>query len=98
MHNECVIGRSVGGADFSCAPVAQLDRALAYEARGRVFESPRAYHLFQQVSWNERFERVPLRTTSTPQQFPGQFSDGFPLGRSDSLCVNVHRRLDVRVS
>jgi hypothetical protein len=26
------------------APVAQLDRALAYEARGRVFESPRAYH------------------------------------------------------
>ena len=27
-----------------CAPVAQLDRALAYEARGRVFESPRAYH------------------------------------------------------
>ena len=28
-----------------CAPVAQLDRALAYEARGRVFESPRAYQL-----------------------------------------------------
>ena len=30
-----------------CAPVAQLDRALAYEARGRVFESPRAYQLNQ---------------------------------------------------
>src|SRR5271169_4790512 len=28
----------------SCAPVAQLDRALAYEARGREFESLRAYH------------------------------------------------------
>ena len=28
-----------------CAPVAQLDRALASEARGRVFESRRAHHL-----------------------------------------------------
>ena len=28
-----------------CAPVAQLDRALASEARGRAFESPRARHL-----------------------------------------------------
>ena len=27
-----------------CAPVAQLDRALASEARGRAFESPRARH------------------------------------------------------
>jgi hypothetical protein len=32
-----------------CAPVAQLDRALAYEARGRVFESPRAYHQLQSI-------------------------------------------------
>ena len=32
------------------APVAQLDRALAYEARGRVFESPRAYHLFDNLA------------------------------------------------
>lgn len=29
----------------NCAPVAQLDRALAYEARGREFESLRAYQL-----------------------------------------------------
>ena len=29
-----------------CAPVAQLDRALASEARGRAFESPRARHFF----------------------------------------------------
>ncbi len=27
------------------APVAQLDRASDYESEGRVFESPRAYHL-----------------------------------------------------
>jgi hypothetical protein len=27
-----------------CAPLAQLDRASAYEAEGRVFESPRARH------------------------------------------------------
>ena len=26
------------------APVAQLDRASAYEAEGREFESPRAHH------------------------------------------------------
>ena len=38
-----------GGGRSACAPVAQLDRALAYEARGRVFESPRAYHLFNNL-------------------------------------------------
>ena len=32
------------------APVAQLDRALAYEARGREFESLRAYHLFNNLA------------------------------------------------
>ena len=31
------------------APVAQLDRALASEARGREFESPRARHFLQSV-------------------------------------------------
>ena len=31
------------------APVAQLDRALAYEARGREFESLRAYQPLQNV-------------------------------------------------
>jgi hypothetical protein len=31
------------------APVAQLDRALAYEARGREFESLRAYQLHKNV-------------------------------------------------
>jgi hypothetical protein len=30
---------------FPCAPVAQLDRALASGARGREFESPWARHL-----------------------------------------------------
>ena len=36
-----------------CAPVAQLDRALASEARGRVFESRRAHHfnLGNSISW-----------------------------------------------
>jgi hypothetical protein len=36
-----------------CAPVAQLDRALAYEARGRVFESPRAYQNPRKVGFFE---------------------------------------------
>ena len=42
---ECVGSDRSSPRATSCAPVAQLDRALAYEARGRVFESPRAYHL-----------------------------------------------------
>ena len=31
----------------TCAPVAQLDRAFASGAKGRPFESARAYHFFQ---------------------------------------------------
>ena len=31
---------------LTCAPVAQLDRALASGAKGRAFESRRAYHFF----------------------------------------------------
>ena len=31
----------------TCAPVAQLDRVLDYESRGREFESLRARQLFQ---------------------------------------------------
>jgi hypothetical protein len=40
----------------------------AYEARGRVFESPRAYHDFQQLSQNDRAGRVPFPTTSAFRQ------------------------------
>ena len=36
---------SVAPMLFLCAPVAQLDRALASGARGREFESPWARHL-----------------------------------------------------
>jgi hypothetical protein len=36
---------------MKCAPVAQLDRALASEARGREFESPRAHHSFVFPRW-----------------------------------------------
>ncbi len=32
-----------------CAPVAQLDRVLDYESRGRMFESCRVYHIYQQA-------------------------------------------------
>ena len=42
--------RAVAQGGVLRAPVAQLDRALAYEARGRVFESPRAYHSFQWIT------------------------------------------------
>ena len=31
---------------MDCAPVAQMDRATDYESVGRVFESPRAHHVF----------------------------------------------------
>ena len=41
-------GRGEDGLAISInAPVAQLDRALAYEARGREFESLRARHLVE---------------------------------------------------
>jgi hypothetical protein len=31
---------------LSCAPLAQLDRVLGFEPRGREFESLRAYHFY----------------------------------------------------
>src|SRR5208282_2347178 len=54
----CQTIEGVGSGRFprrtpSRAPVAQLDRALAYEARGRVFESPRAY----QTPWIPRRDK-----------------------------------------
>ena len=45
VTTDCATATQAGVPVPLCAPVAQLDRALAYEARGRVFESPRAYHL-----------------------------------------------------
>ena len=35
-------------SQYSCAPVAQLDRASGYEPEGREFESPRAHHFLQE--------------------------------------------------
>src|SRR5579859_5688530 len=42
-----------------CAPVAQLDRAVASEATGREFESLRAHHIFCRFAPN-RLRRIPL--------------------------------------
>ena len=36
----------------SCAPVAQLDRALASEAKGREFEPHQAHHFSVLLLWN----------------------------------------------
>ncbi len=38
------------GIDTSNAPVAQLDRALDFESKGRGFESLRAHHLKSIIS------------------------------------------------
>jgi hypothetical protein len=38
---------------FSCAPVAQLDRAFASGAKGRWFESTRAYQLIHHQSFTD---------------------------------------------
>ena len=43
-------GLWVGSRALAQAPVAQLDRALDYESRGREFESSRARHFLQRVS------------------------------------------------
>ena len=47
------------GNQFRHAPVAQLDRALDYESRGREFESSRARH-FSQAHRDSRVRFYPL--------------------------------------
>jgi len=46
-------------AIFECAPVAQLDRAFASGAKGRWFESTRAYHIYC-IFNNLRYLRLPF--------------------------------------
>src|SRR6202049_1472882 len=46
------------------APVAQLDRASAFEAEGREFESLRARHFFPTCNFGERVDRHPLPSVS----------------------------------
>ena len=51
IHESAIILRSLLVVS-QCphnAPVAQLDRASAFEAAGRRFESCRAYHIFNRL-------------------------------------------------
>src|SRR5208283_6083835 len=52
---------------FLCAPVAQLDRALASGARGREFESPWARHSSVFTRWKIKSKGFPrLRKLGSP--------------------------------
>ncbi len=66
------------------APVAQLDRALPSEGRGREFESRRVRHFFCSVALvgSSRERRSPLRESR----------QGRPFGNSSGACAPVKRR------
>ena len=67
---------------FSCAPVAQLDRAFASGAKGRRFESARAYHILKSLALQPTTAR-----TQQVHNMPGSTSvqsavrRGFQFGR-----------------
>src|ERR1051326_3836080 len=64
----------------SCAPVAQLDRAVASEATGREFESLRAHHNFIDPSLRSGFRlQAPASRTINPRTRPGKRNND-PLG------------------
>ena len=45
---------------YGCAAVAQLDRVLGYEPRGRGFESCQPHHQYQRASFHKGLARCPL--------------------------------------
>ncbi len=49
-----IINAITDGIQHLYAPVAQLDRVLDYESRGRGFESLRARHCHTKVVWLQR--------------------------------------------
>ena len=83
-----------------CAPVAQLDRALASGARGQRFESSRAYQSFNHLGALTSSIRVQL--CSTPRkafglvlpQLPSRLKES-PAYRCSSLCR--HQNEDLRI-
>ena len=57
------LNRKIGNlsVDGECGPVAQLDRALGFEPRGRGFESLRVYHVVRErglKAWPLAFDRA----------------------------------------
>ena len=67
----------------SCAPVAQLDRAFASGAKGRWFESTRAYHILQDL----RFRAAVINRLSGFQEYTGVV---FGSGSSPFVSMNGH--------
>ena len=57
LEKSVRMGRKCFRINSSSAPVAQLDRASAFEAEGREFESLRARHLFEL----KRVKRIALQ-------------------------------------
>ena len=55
----------------NCGLVAQLDRALDYESKGRAFESLRVHHEFQGLGW-EQPGRLLLRATTAHDLGPNR--------------------------
>lgn len=50
QNNHCIIAattKDIQNISVELAPVAQLDRALGYELRGREFESLRVCHMIK---------------------------------------------------
>src|ERR1039458_365260 len=73
-----------GSEPFTCAPVAQLDRAAGFEPVGREFESLRAHHLTQgcSVSWRQDWRALQIRI------LPGMPEVGSPFApRARSIAV-----------
>src|SRR5262249_19521681 len=60
--SSALTGRVSGGTTSAHAPVAQLDRAAAFEAAGRRFDSCQARHLPRASGIRCKRERVPVFT------------------------------------
>src|SRR6266478_3592781 len=71
-----------------CAPVAQLDRALASEARGRVFESRRAHHFSPPNAFLHGCISGSNAKASSLRRELAKCKNWILCGLSDRLCVS----------
>ena len=62
--------------DFSRAPVAQLDRASGYEPEGRMFESCRAHHVFNNLTRQRSLFAYPKTYSRQDSLWPFCGGDG----------------------
>ena len=89
--------RAVSSIEDGQAPVAQLDRALPSEGKGRTFESSRARHIFQELNFlTLKPDLLRVAPVSTLCDLPSQNADANAI--SVSAIRSLSREIEIEKS